>query len=667
MRPKTVFGILNILWAAASLFPIFAAGNSTVLVRVQRQAEDDLTTLRTAGFGVVHESRQNLFLEGPEKIVAGLAARGVAAEILDRRAEEADYFQVGLRPDSDLGAVFSLGSVVHREENFVIIRVPRGTPVDSLAEASVFVSRLPHRPIDIPLPVPPVSRRLGTPHPLIQKMVAGVKATDINTYWNRLANNPPTGTRYSRSQGARDATAYCHKQLEAVKVPAEDQNYNPNHAPNVIGTHRGGITPERVYIVIGHVDDLPSSGPAPGANDNASGTATVLESARAMSCYAFRSTVKFIACTGEEQGLLGSDAYAADAQARGEDIRGVIDLDMNGWEGDGSPNPEDLDLICNSASMDLGALMEQCAADYGTGFPVHAVNCPQDTGSDHASFWERGYKAVFGITDDEGFCGLPGNYPYYHKSTDTVAHCGAKAFFHSTIKTTIATLATLAEPFKATFTASSVTCDSAIRAVVGDRDPNTDTGSPQTVAVDIWSNIETVPESFSLAEQGLNSMFFAADVPTTSGPPVHGDGLVSVGPEDTLTLRYRDALDCDGSSNVEYTATAAVECAGLAPGEVTGLQVARSLEAAHLHWPALAGAHRYDLARGLATQLLPQGDFSAALCAADDTAATFFVDLDPGPGAGDAFYYLLRAQNPFGSGTYGWGSGGSPRAITSCP
>ncbi|MBP7147875.1 MAG: M28 family peptidase [Acidobacteria bacterium] len=644
-----------------------AAGPASTLVRVQRRGQDDLTVLRSAGFPVVHESLRSLFLEGSGTLVESLRDGGWAPEVLDFDADNADYLQVGLRPDSDQAAVFALGKEVWREENWVLVRARRGTPIDVLHEARVFVSRLPHRPLDIPRATPPLRGTLGGPDPLIQKMVRAVKGTDINTYWNKLVYNQPTGTRYSKSQGARDATAYCRAQLEAVGVPAEYQDYNSNHAPNVIGTHAGGITPEHVYIVIGHVDDLPSSGKAPGADDNASGAVTVLASARALSCFAFRSTVKFIACTGEEQGLLGSDAYAADAKARGEDIRGVIDLDMTGWEGDGSPDPEDLDLVCNSASMDLGQLMAQCAIDYGLVFPVNYVLCPSDTGSDHASFWRRGYKAVFGITDDEGYCGLPGNYPYYHQSSDTIAHCGARNFFHATIRTTVATLATLAEPFKVAFAQPTVTCDSSIRAVVGDRDPNVDPETTEMVAVTAWSQLEPAPETIALLEQGPDSMFFAAQVPTTSGPPIHGDGLVSVGPGDTLELRYEDALDCDGSANVPYTAGAPVECTGTAPAEVTGLQLARIDLSAHVEWPAVAGAHGYDVAGGLVSQLLSAGGFAAAGCLADDATATAWDDARPGPDAADAFYYLVRAENPFGPGTYGAGSDGVARPIGACP
>jgi len=57
--------------------------------------------------------------------------------------------------------------------------------------------------------------------------------------------------------------------------------------------------------------------------------------------------------------------------------------------------------------------------------------------SDHAPFWFNGYSAICGITDNEGFCGQGGNYPFYHQSSDTIANCGtgAPAFEAAAIRT----------------------------------------------------------------------------------------------------------------------------------------------------------------------------------------------------------------------------------------
>ena len=91
----------------------------------------------------------------------------------------------------------------------------------------------------------------------------------------------------------------------------------------------------RRYYVIGHYDSrrtdpLDEKGDSPGANDDASGTAVVIELARVLSRRRLESTVVFMATAGEEQGLLGAKGHAAAARAAGADIRGVLNNDIVG-------------------------------------------------------------------------------------------------------------------------------------------------------------------------------------------------------------------------------------------------------------------------------------------------------------------------------------------------
>src|SRR6185436_18007082 len=92
---------------------------------------------------------------------------------------------------------------------------------------------------------------------------------------------------------------------------------------------------ERIYVVSGHYDSMPSSPTdgekdAPGANDDASGTAVSMELACAMSKYKFNATLVFMAGAGEEQGLLGSTAWAKKAQDRKLNIAGMFTNDIVG-------------------------------------------------------------------------------------------------------------------------------------------------------------------------------------------------------------------------------------------------------------------------------------------------------------------------------------------------
>ncbi len=546
-------------------FTFTLGGEPALLIRLDRRGPSDLSALAADGVPVVLDAQTLLLVHGDAARLAWLLERGWSASVVDTGPGRWDYVQAGLRDDSDIGALTVAGPIVMSAENWVLVRIPAGASLEPLTRAGAFLYRLPRHGIAPPrVPSEPAETRsdFGSPDPIVQKIVSAVSPAQIDDNWLDLTTNPPTGTRFSSAQGCRDSATYCRDVFAGLGLGAELQNWSVSHAPNAIGTRQGAIDPSKVYIVIGHLDDLPSSGPAPGADDNASGTVNVLENARAMNCWAFRNTVKYIACTGEEQGLLGSDAYAQDALNRGEDIRGVINMDMIAWAGNNAPNPENLDLNYNGPSQWLGEKFADAATTYGTGLVVDAFYCPSLTASDHASFWERGWPAVCGITDNEGYCGHAGNYPYYHQSTDTIANCGDKQFFYSVVKTSAATLAELAGAFKISFSKPTYACGTNLTVVLGDRDKDTNPATRETVAVEVWSDTETVPETLVLTERTVHSMIFDAVLPTTTAPPLTGDGLLSVAPGDALHARYVDALDCDGGTNVPYLADARVDCVG---------------------------------------------------------------------------------------------------------
>jgi subtilisin-like proprotein convertase family protein len=542
------------------------AADSQVLIKVERRATNDLTALRTAGLPVVKEMETCLFLRGDAKTVAHLQEQGYRARAVDTEdASKWDYWVVGVRPDSDMRTVEAQGTVLDSAENWYLVRVPLGTSSESVYDAKVFVSRIGTRLLDLPKEQPSLapSGDAATllPLPLVQQLVANVSTAQIDQFWTDVTVNSPYGTRYSTGTGAAAAVTYVYNKFLSYKLGAAYQNWSTTHANNVIGTSTGAVNPANVYIVIGHIDDLPSSGTAPGADDNASGSVNVLEAARAMSCFAYKNTIKFITVTGEEAGLLGSTAYANDAASRGENILGVINMDMPGWAGDGSPSPENLDMDCDANSMDLGSRYAAASTTYSTGLAVDSFLCPSLDASDHYPFWTHGWKAVCGITDNEGYCSHAGNYPYYHTSNDTIANCGNKTFYYAVVRTTVATLGELAEPFKIMLDRSMYACNgSTLTITLGDRDLNTNASVAETVTINISSNTESAPEQVVLTEQGTDSMIFKGTIATASSTPVHGDGVLSVAAGDTITATYTDALDCNGSTNVVYNATAPVDC-----------------------------------------------------------------------------------------------------------
>lgn len=207
---------------------------------------------------------------------------------------------------------------------------------------------------------------------------------------------------------------------------------------NVVAVKPGTTYPDQFYMICGHFDSVSemSSVRAPGADDNASGTAAVLEAARVLSGYDFEYGLMFALWNAEEQGLIGSSHYAADAAARGEQILGVINLDMVAYD---SNNDGRIEIHAGnlSASQALGQQMISTINAFGFPLVVDYLTSSSSGASDHASFWSRGYPAVLQIEDFQDFT------PFYHRTTDRMSSLNWD-YFHANVKLAVATLATLA-------------------------------------------------------------------------------------------------------------------------------------------------------------------------------------------------------------------------------
>ncbi len=133
------------------------------------------------------------------------------------------------------------------------------------------------------------------------------------------------------SGGRMTVEKQTFEQAKAARIP------EPTMITNVVATLKG-TAPEstaRTYVVSGHYDSMCTSPTdatcdAPGANDDASGTAAVLEMARAMAPHRFEATIVFMAVAGEEQGLLGATYFAEQAKQKGMDIEGMFTNDIIG-------------------------------------------------------------------------------------------------------------------------------------------------------------------------------------------------------------------------------------------------------------------------------------------------------------------------------------------------
>lgn len=123
--------------------------------------------------------------------------------------------------------------------------------------------------------------------------------------------------------------------LDTWTQPADSRLPSPVSMTNVIATLPGYATPERIVIISGHYDTrctnvMNATGNAPGANDDASGVAVALEMARLMAGQRYPATIKFVAVTGEEQGLYGSTRLASQMSSAGKNVIAMVNNDIVG-------------------------------------------------------------------------------------------------------------------------------------------------------------------------------------------------------------------------------------------------------------------------------------------------------------------------------------------------
>jgi len=157
--------------------------------------------------------------------------------------------------------------------------------------------------------------------------------------------------------------------------------------PSLIVTMKGKVSD--FVILGGHIDSTASGGVAPGADDDASGSSSVLECFRiiAQSNYVPTKTLEFHAYAAEEMGLLGSRAIANKYKADGAKVFGMMQLDMTGY------GNAKIGLITNGVDPQLTAFVRLLITEYGkNGFVDRTLFGGT---SDHASWRSAGYRACF--------------------------------------------------------------------------------------------------------------------------------------------------------------------------------------------------------------------------------------------------------------------------------
>ena len=218
---------------------------------------------------------------------------------------------------------------------------------------------------------------------------------------------------------------------------------------NLIATFPGTVHPDEVVILSAHFDST-STNPywlAPGAEDNASGTAALLEAARILRYYRFDRTIKLVWFNAEEQGLLGSASYVADHPTG--NIVGVVNLDMFGYDSN-SDGCFELHVGTLSQSETVGQCFAQTIQSNSLPLTFDYITSGAETGSDHSTFWNKEIGAVEVLENYSNQflptgCSNSDPSPFYHQTTDYTIHMNLPVTF-DIARAGIATAVNLAGP-----------------------------------------------------------------------------------------------------------------------------------------------------------------------------------------------------------------------------
>jgi len=171
---------------------------------------------------------------------------------------------------------------------------------------------------------------------------------------------------------------------------------------NVIGEKLGSTEPRTYVYATAHFDSIAIGGDsytyAPGANDNGSGTSTLLELSRVFASYTPQKTLRLFFNNAEELGLVGSGHHAGKCSYENLNILGVLNIDMDVWS-DPPDVQEDIDVVYNNTSEWLARLFAESCQRYGDGLPALMLHQNDFYRSDHAPFWDAGYAAFLAIED----------------------------------------------------------------------------------------------------------------------------------------------------------------------------------------------------------------------------------------------------------------------------
>jgi hypothetical protein len=372
--------------------------------------------------------------------------------VLDADISGATYYFVTLSPGQPQLDWPAFGEVLVDEDHQILIRA---TAIDAerMVEQGAAIAQVELTPV-VRRSGPVGSTDAAAPqmssNPMIQEMIDQVSSAQVYNYVAQLSGAaiatvggaPYTFQTRSTTSGTpiNKATQYAYEHLAALGYSAQYVSWSKSglSGRNVVAELPGQSNPGDIYYIGAHIDSYTGGSAAPGADDNATGSAAALMAAEILGQYQWGCTLRIGLWTGEEQGELGSDVYATNLKTAGANVRGYLNMDMLGWD---TQTPRKLDLFATSAvngSVAMADLFTNVISTYALNLTATKyIDDALFQQSDNYSFSRQGYPAILVIEDYKGY-----NNPYIHTTGDSLSQID-QAYLGDMVKAAVGTFATM--------------------------------------------------------------------------------------------------------------------------------------------------------------------------------------------------------------------------------
>ncbi len=395
-----------------------SASGAPVLIKLELTGETDYQRANQLDISVYHKMPQKVadadlvIAEVEQTSLPALENAGLAYQIIDEEPWTQSYYLVSESKRVEKVDLSGYGQVLVSAGESYFMKISDENARSLAGKGHHIVKVFRHR-LPLKYRSTGIGMHKGSAYGLeIDSLLSLISVDSLYQWTLRMQNFQ---TRYSYTDSVLAAKDWLHDKFASFGIDSLWLNHfnEDSHQWNVVATVVGTSRPDKVIVVGGHYDSVvygSGTNPyvwAPGADDNATGTAATLEMARIVAENPLPVTVTFVPFAQEEQGLIGSYWFCHWLYYHYVDVHLMINADMIAHSVDAN---QDVEIIGASSAMEFINLMMDMANTYTYLNPYYGG---QSSGSDHYSFYQWGYDAIFAAEGDFFYGG-------WHKNYDTV-------------------------------------------------------------------------------------------------------------------------------------------------------------------------------------------------------------------------------------------------------